>query len=207
MSARVVIDIATSGSNPAVHAILEICLVKVDSSYNVIQAVTFKVKYKDLVVSPDALAFNGVDVRDSAGWSDAVAVRDGICMFLSGKTHGELQAGARVPKYVHVGLGAAFDNMFLHTFLGPVVASALFIPRCSEIGTLFEAALIAGVVPQPASDHLLSLAAAAGATIPDEGEHSATRDAQMAVYVGRQCFLRLKEAGQLSRGETPCTGF
>lgn len=207
MASRVVIDIATSGSNPSVHTILEICLIKVDFSYNVIQSTSFRVKHKDLVVSPDALAFNGLDIRDSSGWSEASAVRDGICMFLSGKTHRELLEGARVTKYIHVGLGAAFDNMFLQTFLGQAVASALFIPRCSEIGTLFEAALIAGVVPQPASDHLLSLAEAAGATIPEDGEHSATVDAKMAVYVGRQCFLRLKEAGQLSRGEAPCTGF
>ena len=75
---RVVVDIATSGTDPRLHAILEICMIKVDESYNVIDTLSLRIRYANLVVSPEAVAFNGIDLRQSVNWTDEVSAKDAI---------------------------------------------------------------------------------------------------------------------------------
>lgn len=206
--ARVTIDIATSGLDPKIHSILEIALIKTDDSYNVIDKLSMRIKHKNLVVSPEAVAFNGLDLREAVDWTDETTARDAICRFLTGgATYTAVSTGTRVPRSTYVGLGAAKDMMYLVEFLGPYVYDALFYPRLSDIGTLFEAALIAGLVPHPASGSLLDIARASGIDVPEIGSHSAINDAMMARDTARALFVLLKEAGQRSRGETVCSGF
>jgi len=204
---RAVIDIATSGTDPKLHAILELCIIKVDESYNVIDTLSLRIRHKNLVVAPEAVAFNGLDLRESIDWTDESAARDTICLFLSHSSFDAIQSGARIAKCTYTGLGAAQDALFLRSFLGETVYTALFMPRISELGTLAEACVIEGLIPQPRSSSMLELAYAAGVDVPDEGTHSANLDAQMARDLGRALFLQLRNAGSRLRGEEPCATF
>lgn len=204
---RVVVDIATSGTDHKLHAILEICFIKVDDSFNIIDTLPLRIRHQNLVVAPDAVAFNGIDIRQSVDWTDESTARNVICTFLANASYEAISNGSRVVKHTYTGLGAAKDSLFLLSFLGPTVYNALFLPRVSELGTLAEACVIAGLIPQPRSSAMLELAYAAGVDVPEEGEHSAVADAEMAQKLGRALFVFLKEAGQRLRGETPCTSF
>lgn len=207
MASRVIIDIATSGTDPKIHSILELCAIKTDEQFNIISEFNCFILHRDLVVSPVALAYNGIDLRNTNGWVSSKQARMGFCAFLTGCTYDQIMEGQRVEKSTHVGFGAAKDAMFLRTFLGEVAADALFMPRISELGSIFEGALFAGLVDRPMSARMMDLAIAAGVTPPEDGEHSAFADAHMALNLGRNLYERMTVAGQQLRGEPPVVGF
>lgn len=207
MASRVIIDIATSGTDPKIHSILELCAIKTDEQFNAISEFSCFVLHRDLVVSPVALAYNGIDLRNTSGWVTAKQARNGFCTFLTGSSYDQVAEGCRVEKYTHVGFGAAKDAMFLRSFLGEIVADSIFMPRISELGSIFEGALFAGLVDRPMSARMLDLAIAAGVTPPEDGEHTAVADAHMALDLGRNLYERMTVAGQHLRGESPVVGF
>ena len=209
MPSRVIIDIATSGADPSRHSILELCAVKVDESFNYMDVFNCRILYQDLFVSPAAVAFNGIDLRNTSGLVPQAAALDGLCRFLSVNFNYEQLASGncRTEKYTHVGFGAAFDATFLRSFLGDRVFSTLFLPRVSELGSMFEAAMFAGLVSRPTSARMADLAIAAGVDVPADGAHSALADAQMALSLGRSLYVLLTEAGQQLRGQTPQATF
>jgi DNA polymerase III epsilon subunit-like protein len=206
--ARVILDLATSGTNPMKHAILEIALIKVDNSFNELGNLFLKIRHEDLVVSPEALAYNGMDLRDAVNWTAAASAADSICGFLTGYGVKPIWDGtARISKSNLVGLGVAKDCQFLEAFLSSTLYNKLFFPRISDIGTTFENCLDMGLVPHPRGNNLHEIARAAGVDVPEQGEHSSVADAKMALATARNLFLLMKEAGQRMRGEPVCATF
>lgn len=123
---RAIVDIATSGTDPKLHAILEICIIKVDESYNVLDTLSLRIRHKNLVVDPEAVAFNGLDIRESVDWTDEFTARNTICLFLANIPFESITQSTRITKHIYTGLGAAQDALFLRSFLGELVYTVLF---------------------------------------------------------------------------------
>lgn len=194
MIQRAVIAISTTGLDPKKHAIIELTALRVDTQYEIQATFSSRIRHSEMLVDPESMAYNGIDIRDSSSWPTAEQAKEKFLQTFGIKP--DVLHGAKTSNHIAVcGLKTDFTVRYLREFFGDAVYDQVFSDRTHEFAGLFDLMYDLRVVTRPPrSGRLVDLVSALGAPLDDldvSGELSSRVVAEVCrrgLYkIGRYC--------------------
>lgn len=201
--AIIVVDIQTGGLDSNKHSILGIGMIKCSKNFDILDTIEFNIKHETMVVQPEALNYNRVDIRKYDGWLSEKTARKAFFKFLGAPEKLWLEMDdtldTAIPKHSYAGMNVVFDILFLKNFVTSRAFDSIFQYTPMDALTYYDIFYRIGVLEEAKSNKLYDIASALGITVdPKKLEQAAPLYcADLARKVFRKIAKRAEKLSEL----------
>lgn len=197
----VFLDTETGGLIAGRHSLLSIAMIVCDARYCAARKFETFVQHEEMVVTPQAMAKNRINLAAALEWPTRATVVEGILRFL-GRPLDILKGRVdETDRWLIHGKNPQFDVQMLKDFMGEHVFNSTFLYYSRDIAETFMVCEDLGLVQMPRSLHLQDICVALGVAHDPNALHNAMYDTEMTLKCMQIMVAKLRSIGVQINGK------